>query len=77
MVIVIGVHELWPLLIACRAGNVIHLIKVRVNQPMVVIRSVTCVDVLEGRKKKCQQHPEARFYGHDATHSVIDCTHVP
>jgi len=62
MVVVIGVHELRPLLIGCRAGDVIHLIKVRVNQPgMVVIGSAPCVDVLEGRKKKRQQHPEARL----------------
>jgi hypothetical protein len=28
---------------------------------MVVIGSVVCVDVLEGREKKRQQHPQARL----------------
>ena len=52
MVILIGVHELRPLLIGCRMGNAMRLIKVRVNQPtMVVIGSYACVNVLEGRKK--------------------------
>lgn len=75
MVVVISVDELRPLVIVCGAGSVIHLIKVSVNQPaMVVIGSATRVDVLEGRKKKRQQHPEARLYGRDTTHSVIDCT---
>jgi hypothetical protein len=75
MVVVIGGGELWPCLIACGAGSLIHLIKVRMNQPdMVVIGSATCVDVLEGREKEREQHPEARLYGRDTTHSVIDCT---
>jgi hypothetical protein len=51
MVVVIGVYELWPLLIAYRAGKVMDLIKVGVNQPMVMIGTAACVDVLEGRKK--------------------------
>lgn len=75
MVVVIGVGELRPFPIGCGAGSVIHLIKVSVNQPaMVVIGSATCVDVLEGRKKEREQHPEARLYRGDTTHSVIDCT---
>jgi len=76
VVIVVGVHELWPLLVAWLGGRTIHLIKVSVNQPMVVIGTAACMDVLEGRKEKRQQHPEARLYGRDTTHSVIDCTRV-
>jgi hypothetical protein len=74
VVIVIGVHELRSLVIARRAGNMMHLVKVRVNQPMVVIGSATCVDMLEGRKEKRQQHPQTRLYGRDTTHPVIDCS---
>ena len=62
MVVVIGVDEMRTFANACGPGSVIHPIKVRVNQPaMVVIGSAAGVDVLEGSKKKRQQHPEARL----------------
>ncbi len=69
MVVVIGGCELWPLLMGRRAGKPIHLIIVSVNQPALV-----AVDVLEGRQEHRQQQREARLYGRDTTHSVIDCS---
>ena len=62
MVVVIAVHELWPVLTACRVGSVMHLIKVGVNQPaIVVIVSSASMDVLEGREKERYQECQARF----------------
>ena len=69
--VIVGVHELWPLLAAWLGGHVIHLIKVSVNQTMVVIGAAACMDVLEGREEKRQQHPKACLYGRDTTHSAL------
>ena len=74
MVVVIRIDEQWPFVIVCKEGSVIHLIKVRVNQPAVVVIAAACVDVLERRKKERSQKGKARLYGRDTTHPAIDCS---
>ena len=74
MVVVIGVDEPRPFALVCGAGSVIHPIKVRVNQPGVVVIAAAGVDVLERREKERSQKRKARFYRRDTTHSAIDCS---